>query len=96
LTKSLTLRRHQDTEEAGRCACHRIDRGRQRLRPHHHSAAAAIRRVIHLPITAQTVLAQIVGLNRKEALAARTADQAGIERREHFGKQRDHVKLHRG
>lgn len=86
LIEQFSLRRHQHAQQLRTLRHHRVDRCGQRLRPHHHPAPAAIGSVVDLPVIPESIVAQVVRLNRNRAVFARPSNQPGIERGQHFGK----------
>ncbi len=95
LIEQLSLRRHQHAQQLRTLRHHRVDCRGQRLRPHHHPAAAAVGSVVDLAVLTESVVAQVVRLNRNQFVFARPSHQPGIERGQHFGKKGNYVKFHR-
>src|SRR4051794_12026755 len=74
----------------------RVEPCGDRLRPHDHPCAAAIRRVVHAPVPAEAPLPQIVGSDDGDAAFLDPARNArGEGRRDHLGKQGQDVDLER-
>lgn len=94
LVKPLAGRRHED-DAAARCV-HLFQRGKERLGPQQHALPAAIRRVIHLFVPAQTVLPQIMNTQRDSAFFLGPAHDAGPHgNSDEFWKKGDDVETHR-
>src|SRR6516164_9590181 len=73
---------------------HFVNRGGERLRAHHHAAATAIRSIVDLVMVPQPVLAQVVRADSNQSAGLCPPNKTGFERHEHFGEQRNYVKVH--